>query len=420
VTFPVGRRAASLDQAQAGLKIVGAAAVLPKLPAKTNLRDDGVAKMPMTTAMYDSAANLVRGLDTENVGTFGKALADAGLACVAGGDSEGIEWWTASTVQKNDLLKLVKAGSKQTECKNLLSDYTLNVPASASVSQPFVTAEFDRSGWFQYYYSEAAAVKHKLKSDEARMLDTITNVFFLKQSKSGPGGTFAQKVTYDSVNEDLFRQILFELMSTGFERIPATCQQAIAGNTSDSNIMGKMLWAGNAQDVEGTDVKVIKVKAKWRADSRKYSDIQAANGFVTKAHSDGYAKSTNLSAKWHPLSTDLGGRFLWFRKSQKDNCLYSVVSVGKAGKEWRTYLPYPLIKLSGGKVTGLRGYLGTKKVKCVPAAGGAPVDLDLPTSETYLYSRDSRSIPVRCRGKRIIRRWVLARFRSRMCSAPCA
>jgi hypothetical protein len=146
-----------------------------------------------------------------------------------------------------------------------------------------------------------------------------------------------------------------------------------------------MLWAGDGSVVQGTDVKVIKVKAKWRADSRKYADIKAANGFLTKSHSEGYAKFANLSAPWHPMSTDLGQRWLWFRKSQKDNCLYSVVSVGKAGKEWKTYLPYPLIKLSGGKVTGLRGYLGTKKVKCVPAAGGAAVELAIPVSETYLY-----------------------------------
>jgi hypothetical protein len=339
--------------------------------------------MPLSDLMFNQAKTLIQSTSTQSLAEFKKALSDAGLECIDS-NNDGIEWWTAGAVQKKELLSLVKDGSAKGECVKLLSDYTLRAPVDSKVVQPFVTDEFNRSGWFQYYYSEASAVKNEMPGPQKTLLETITNVFFYTQSKSGQPGTYGMKLPFDSVPDDLFRGVLYELMTMGFKKIPAHRKQAIAGNSLDVALVGKLLWAGNPDKVQGSEVKVIPVECKWRGDSRPYHEVRDANGFTTKAASDAYAIAKNLSANWHPMSTDLGRAWLWFRKNQKDNCLYSVVSVGKTS-DWKTYLAYPLIKLSGGVVNKMRGYLGTRKVKCIPAGGGAAVLLDLPVSETYLY-----------------------------------
>lgn len=343
--------------------------------------------MPLSAAMHDKAKTLVASLSTDTVDAFARGLAAASLETLTAVDA-GIEWPAVSVPQKNELLALVRAGARQSDCKDLLSDYTLNVAVDPSVLQPFVTAVHDRSGWLQYYLTEAAGVKNKLGAGDKKILQTIMNALFYKKSKTAGGagaGACDLKQPLDAIPDDLFRAILYELLVIGFERIPSTCEAAVAGSASDAAIIGRLLWAGDAAAVAGTPIKVVRVKPKWRGDSRSYADIKAANGFQTKAHSEQYARDNNLSAPWHPLSSDLGKRWLWFRKTATDNCLYTIVSVGKAGKEWKTYLPYPLIKLSGGKVAGVRGYKGTRKVKCQPVAGGSPVMLDLPVTETYLY-----------------------------------
>lgn len=342
--------------------------------------------MPMSAAMHDRAKTLIRTLPTGDLDAFARRLAAASLETLTAVDA-GVEWWTAAVPQKTELLSLVQDGTHKDDCKNLLSDYTLSVGIDPSVLQPFVTAVHDRSGWLQYYLTEAAGVKNKVGQGDQKMLQNVMNALFYKKSKTAGGapGTYGLKQPLDAIPDDLFRGILYELLVIGFERIPATCEAAVAGSASDAAIIGRLMWAGDASDVQGTPVKVVRVKPKWRGDSRPYADIKAANGFQTKAHSEQYARDNNLSAPWHPLSSDLGKRWLWFRKTASDNCLYTIVSVGKAGKEWKTYLPYPLIKLSGGKVAGVRGYKGTRKVKCQPVAGGAPVMLDLPVTESYLY-----------------------------------
>lgn len=340
--------------------------------------------MPISVAMHERAKQLVAASSTATVEAFAQAIAAASLETLTAVEA-GVEWWLVSVPQKTELLNLVPAGANQAGCRNLLSDYTLGIAVDPGVLQPFVTGEFDRSGWLQYYLTEAAGVKNKLAPADQRMLQNIMGALFYKKSKSGPPGAHGLKQPLDAIDNQLFRGILYELLVLGFDRIPATREDAVAGSASDAAIIGKMMWAGDATEVSGTAIKTIKVKPKWRGDSRDYDTIKRANGFVTKAHSEVYARDKNLSAAWHPLNSDLGKRWLWFRKTATDNCLYTIVSVGKAGKEWKTYLPYPLIKLSGGKVEKVWGYQGEKKVKCLPAGGGAPVMLDLPVTVTYLY-----------------------------------
>jgi hypothetical protein len=216
----------------------------------------------------------------------------------------------------------------------------------------------------------------------------IANALFVKRVNSAPKGR-AMPLPYDAVPDATFKAILLELLLLGFDRIPSTQQQAVAGDASSAAIIGKLLWAGPANAVQGTPIKVIDVAYKWRGDSRPYDEVKTANGFATKANSDSYATAKNMRATWHPFSDEGTRSYLWYRKAATDNCLYNTISVGK-NNQWRTYLAYPLIKLSGGRVTGVRGYQGKKKLKVREVGMYGPgssrgAELELPVSVTYLY-----------------------------------
>lgn len=341
--------------------------------------------MAMSTASFNEAVELLKVLAPMNASAFFRTLSDAGIKRL---DShEGIDWWNASDSQRGQLLAKLREGPAREECRKLLTDFlTLIEPASA-VSQGFVEGEFHQTGWFQYYYSEAATIADTLPEADRKNLVDITNALFLQPTLSAPGTPYRQKYKLNQLPDKTLHGVLFELMSLGFSRIPASLDRAIAGSASDIAIIGRMLWSGDAKEVNGTSVRVVKVKAKWRADSRPYEEVRAASGFLTKSKSTRYADMAGISKPWHPLSTSMGNQWMWFRKGQSDNCLYSVVSVGKAGKDWKAYLPYPLIKLSGGKVSSVRGYAGTRKVACYSTRDPQKkeVMLDLAVTSTYLY-----------------------------------
>jgi len=343
--------------------------------------------MAWNPAMQQRAVDWLAAASTDNAAAFKAALAAEGLRAVAE-DGGGIEWWASPPMGRTALGNNLRPGGALTHCKALLADFLRALPNSTKSDIVNVTGEFDRSGWLKYYLYEAANVRPTLNGDEQQMQSLIINALYFQANTSvafGETAGPALRQPLEAIGDSLYMGILYELLCMGFHRIPATQQAAVAASPSDAAIIAKMLWAGDGAEVDGTPMKVVKVKAKWRADSRPYSDIKQANGFATKAESASYAAYANLSAPWHPLSTEFGKRWLWYRKFSGDNCLYTVVSVGKAGKDHKAYLPYPLIKLSGGKVTGLRGYKGTREVLCRPVRGGNNVKLALPVSETYLY-----------------------------------
>ena len=335
----------------------------------------------MNLAMFNRAKALLEKTPTDTVADFESVLAKAGLAVLD--STEGVAFWTATGKQKNDLKAVLKAGTNKAECeKSLLAFCTMPNP-SASLSKPFVTDEFNRSGWFDYFYTEANGAKFTdLSPQDQELLQTITCVFFVKRAD----GQIGLRLPFDEVADGTFRMILLFLLTTGFNRIPATKEQAVAGDTSDAHIIGKLLWAGPADEVASQpNIKVVPVEFKWRGDSRPFGTIKSANGFTTKAASQGYASAKGLTQAWHPFSDDTTRKYLWFRKAATDNCLYSVISVGSNATAFKAYLPYPLIKLSGGKAAKLNGYLGKRTISATPSAGGAVVQLQVPVSETYLY-----------------------------------
>lgn len=337
----------------------------------------------MDPTQFDAAKKLVPTLKTDSVDAFRQALAAVDFPWT---NRDAIEWWKATREERVALEKLVAAGREQLKCKTALSNFcTALTPESAlSAISGAVTGEFDRSGWFKYYFYEAnGAVAGKPDSDPNRALVVdIANSFFTKA-----GGAAYAKRSYDSVDDTAFKQLLYVLLTIGFERVPATKEHLLAGDSSSAMVMNYMRWAGDApaEGLHGPDGDVRRIQAqfKWRCDSRPYGLVSQSNGFLTKANSDGYAKAKNLRAAWHPFSDEGPRSYLWFRKGQTDNCLYSVVSVGTG--DWQAFAVYPKIGLSGGKAALLNGYLGTRKVRVRDPKTLARREVDLAVSETYLY-----------------------------------
>lgn len=338
----------------------------------------------MDATQFESAKALVPSLPTADLAVFQSGLLSNNFTW---GNQAAIEWWTCDFKQRSDLQKLVAGGAQQAACKTLLARLCteLSIGDCKTAISNFTTDEFDRSGWLQYMFTEAAgAVGSKPDKDpDRRLVIDIGNSFFFKN-----GSNFGQKFAYDAVDAKVFKQLLYVLLTIGFDRVPATKEHILAGDSSSALIMSHMLWAGNDDEdspvAPGTGaIKRIPIQYKWRCDSRPYSEVSSANGFATKSNSEGYARSKSLREAWHPFSDEGPRSYMWFRKGQTDNCLYNVVSVGTGN--WQGFVVYPKIDLSGGAVNRLRGYLGTRKVKCKNAKTNAVVLLDLPVSETYLY-----------------------------------
>lgn len=338
----------------------------------------------MNATQFESAKALIPSLATADLAVF-----KASVLCnnFTWGNQAAIEWWTCDFKQRGDLQKLVAAGTKQATCKALLSRLCteLSTGDCKTAISNFTTDEFGRSGWLQYVFTEAAgAVGNKPDTDpDRRLVIDIGNSFFFKN-----GGDLEQKFAYDAVDAKVFKQLLYVLLTIGFDRVPATKEHILSGDSSNALVMSHMLWAGNDDEdipmAPGTGaIKRIPIQYKWRCDSRPYSEVLSANGFATKSNSEDYARSKSLRKTWHPFSDEGPRSYMWFRKGQTDNCLYNVVSVGTG--DWQGFVVYPKIDLSGGTVSKLRGYLGTRKVKCKNVKTNAMVLLDLPVSETYLY-----------------------------------
>lgn len=344
--------------------------------------------MPLNEKQFKSAKEFVQQLDTNQVASFEKQLAEKGFPW---DKTDAIQWWDVSQEQKTALVKEVKpAGAQQKDCISMLQAFCTVISNEKVLEavKAFTKDEYDRYGWFQYFYIEAkVAVASAPDTDpNAALVRDIGNSFFYVK-----GGDRRKKISFDDVGDSIFRQLLQVLLTIGFERMPATKQQMLAGDSSNAMIMNKMRYADNSGstealvsgDKEGTKINQIPIAFHWRGDSRNWNLIAKDQGFITKADSEKYAASKNMRAQWHPFSSEGFRSYMWFRKGQTDNCLFSVVSVG-AGK-WPAFLVYPKIALSGGKVAKVGGYLKPRKVRCQKVSDNSIKELDLPVAETYLY-----------------------------------
>ena len=335
----------------------------------------------MDPKQYGAAQALVPTLRTDDLAAFQAALHAKGFPI---GQPDTIEWWNATPQERAALVKLVAAGPLQAKCKLLLENFCKLLTPDAVMTglRTAAASEFDRAGWLQYFYTEAKRAAAEDKSGPAlqALVDDIGNSLFFRS-----GGNVVPRQPLDQIDDRVLKQMMGVLLTIGFERVPATKAHVLAGDSSSAMIMDHLRWAGDPDELSGMakPLQRLPVEFKWRCDSRPYDEVARSNGFATKSNSDGYARSKGLREAWHPFSDEGTRSYMWFRKGQTDNCLYNVVSVGTG--DWPAFVVYPKIELSGGKVAGVRGYLGTRKLRCRRKDTLASVTLDLPVSETYLY-----------------------------------
>jgi len=131
------------------------------------------------------------------------------------------------------------------------------------------------------------------------------------------------------VDDTVLLNVLSHLLQTGFVKVPA--RLGTQGPDSGTDVYRAVM----VQSFDG-----VKFKLGWRGDSRSIKAIRDAGGLINKAESDRYAESVNLRAPWNPFSLVENRTCYYFRRTQSDNCLYSVVSIST---EFRTSTVFPLL-----------------------------------------------------------------------------
>lgn len=273
-----------------------------------------------------------------------------------------INWWDATPQQRTELM----GESDKPDVKEAVGAYCKPVPEMIGrnyLQQKVIPQDKKgRAYWLQEYLFESSRSSSLSGIDKKNLAEGMNRLLWR------PGGvnTETLKVPLDDFPADKLRKVLTLFLEAGFLKVPTTNDDLLAENFHDL-VRGSMkLYTGPKQ-----------YKMRWRSDSRGYSDIDTAGGFLAKARSaEGYATSLGMRQPWHPFSDPTYRKYMWFRKGQGDNCLNSVVSVGSA-KEWQAYLPFPLMKDYPTKLQKKRVLVTTGTNKRVPVTLGV--------SDTWLY-----------------------------------
>jgi len=290
------------------------------------------------------------------VGNAGSA-ADFTTAATA----SDIRWWDATPTQRTELM----AASSQADVKEIVGGYCKSI--GEGTARNFLLKSIippDRRGrafWFQEYLLESS--RGVSAEDKKRLTEAFNKLLY----KTGSGmDDLKLKLELDRIPTDKFRAMLLTFLNAGFVKVPTTSQELLTENFEDLVQRSMKLYGGDK-----------KYKIRWRSDARSYDEIKTAGGFLAKARSaDSYASSLGMRDAWHPFSDPNVRKYMWFRKGHADNCLNTVVSVGIA-KEWKAYLPFPLMRDYPNKIV--------KKKILVKTGSNQYKPVTLPVSYTWLY-----------------------------------
>ncbi len=191
--------------------------------------------------------------------------------------------------------------------------------------------------WFNYLWEEARQAPDLSEGDKGRLCDAFFTV--LEPFATG----FRPVRGLDAMSADHKRTVLTTLLVHGFKRVPlsGTINVGAAGVRVDRAAEGAGIFLKIME--YGTEGAKRYVRLGFRADSRSYETLVKQGGFHARARSQRdpvYAKF-GLDQPWNPLSLEVYAQSLFLRKGvNRDNCLYTVVSVAK---ELAEILPYPLL-----------------------------------------------------------------------------
>ncbi len=238
-----------------------------------------------------------------------------------------------------------------------------------------LVSETSRLGWFLYFLKEAKLRGDKTEQQRQSLLRVIQK--YLQKKQPGPGLEF--KAPVGSVDPLVLRADMTELLKIGFS---AMCGFGEGHGASDCSDAALLQFRRSGQVYQEVDYR-------WRADSRDFEAVKSSQGFHTKADSEGYAKANGMRDPYHPFSDPAIRKYLWFRRGQTDNCLYTVVSIGKSS-DWKSYLPFPKVErtlaaelFSASSRAPLSSKYSEKYAMC--KVGGISRSIKLPVTETWLY-----------------------------------
>ena len=294
-------------------------------------------------------------------------------------DVRGVEWWKLTQQQLNERIAKFGIGGKGLaksiweQGPDFFTRITGLGEVDTSVLSTTISKETSPMGWFLYYFKEASLRADKTSSQTASLL-RIAQKYLRKKLTGG----VELKTPLEQVDQTELRTDLTALLEIGFTKFPG---YGAGYDPSDCSDVALLQFNRHGQAYQEIDFR-------WRADSRPFSAVRDADGFKTKADSEGYAVANGMRAPYHPYSDPGVRKYLWFRRGQTDNCLYTVISVGKSS-DWKSYLPFPKLDqaLPAALFNGGSAPISTKYTQrfamCQTDKGVESIKL--PCTETWLY-----------------------------------
>lgn len=182
--------------------------------------------------------------------------------------------------------------------------------------------------WFRYYWQECQNTPNRSTADATTMANAF-NAFFSpdRDVRLGIHPLKKPEQQWDDARTLFHLEKLLEITCVKF---PGNDTAYAARDTSDTLIANFLRNRSDTMDVG----------YGWRSDYRSYQNIVASAGFQAQAASDSWARENGMREPWHPFSKASNREWLWYRKGQDDNCLYTVVSVSEEG-DWHTNVTFP-------------------------------------------------------------------------------
>ena len=211
--------------------------------------------------------------------------------------------------------------------------------------------EFTPQGWFLYFWKEAKNSINEAAAGDKSALDEMARTLFVKKGgdiavapivRAGQAPDadpdFESWLKRDPNNVTKFGRWLEILLKVGFRPYVASKDTLMDRRVqTGGNPSGDLACADNLAMAK----EVVQTPFTWRCDSRPLKDLVTEGGFNTKGdQTKNYSATHGLREPWNPFSKAEHNQYYWFRKASKDNCKYTVVSVGLQA-DWRKVISFP-------------------------------------------------------------------------------